>query len=58
MFSLAKICAVLFTMSFGIYEKYKPDYSVFVLFIQLFLDCLEFQVNRDIHPTLTILKVV
>ena len=35
------------------------EYSIFVLLIQFFLDSLEFQVNQEnIHPTLTILKVV
>ena len=48
-----------FTMSFHIYLKWKLDYSIFLLHIQFFLNSLEFQVNqKNIHPTLTILKVV
>ena len=48
-----------FTTSFGIYMKWKLDYSIFILYIQFFLDSLEFQVNQQsIHLSLTILKVV
>ena len=39
--------------------KWKLDYSIFILYIQFFLDSLEFQVNQEsIHLSLTILKVV
>ena len=45
-------------MSLEIYMEWKLDYSIFVLYIQFFLDSLEFQVNQEnIHATLTILKV-
>ena len=48
-----------YTMNFDIYIKQKLDYFIFVLHIYFFLDNLEFQVNQEnIHPTLTILKVV
>ena len=46
-------------MSFDIYTKWKFDYSIFILHIQFFLDSLELHVDQEnIHPTLTILKVV
>ena len=50
---------MLFTMCFYIYMKWNPDYSIFVWYIQYFLDSLEFQENQEnIHPNFTILKVV
>ena len=59
MFSLVKIWAMPFSMSFDIYMKWKLDYSIFVLHIQFFLESLEFQVNQEnIHQTLTIMEVV
>ena len=48
-----------FSMSFDIYMKWKLGYSIFILYIQFFLDSLEFQTNqKNIHQKLLILKVV
>ena len=45
-------------MSFDICMKSKLGYSILVLYIQFFLDSLEFQVNQErIYPILTIVKV-
>ena len=55
----AKILVMLFTMSFDIYMEWKLDYSRFASHIPFFLDSVEVQANqRNIHPTLTIQKVV
>ena len=54
-----KIWARTFTMSFDIYMKWKLHYSIFVWYIQFFLNSLEIQANQvNIHLTLTIQKFV